>query len=140
MGKFAGIFAAIGLAMGALGAAFGAVLAALSRLAWWQLPLAAAGAVLLVSGPSMLIAALKLRQRNLGPILDANGWAVNARVRINIPFGGALTSVATLPSGAERGLADPYAEKSAAPRWIALAVFAALAVAAWLLVRRLRGV
>ncbi len=140
VGKFAGIFAAIGLAMGALGAAFGAVLAALSRLAWWQLPLAAAGAVLLVSGPSMLIAALKLRQRNLGPILDANGWAVNARVRINIPFGGALTSVATLPSGAERGLADPYAEKSAAPRWIALAVFAALAVAAWLLVRRLRGV
>jgi hypothetical protein len=139
VGKFAGIFAAIGLAMGALGAAFGAVLAALSRLAWWQLPIAAAGAVLLISGPSMIIAALKLRQRNLGPILDANGWAVNARVRINIPFGRALTGVAVLPPGAERGLSDPYAEKSGAPKWIALAVFAALAAAAWFVVKRLRG-
>jgi hypothetical protein len=139
VGKFAGIFAAIGLAMGALGAAFGAVIAALSRLAWWQLPLAAAGAVLLVSGPSMIIAALKLRQRNLAPILDANGWAVNARVRINIPFGGALTSVAALPPGSERALSDPYAEKSSAPAWIAFAVFAALAAAAWLLVRRFVG-
>jgi hypothetical protein len=139
VGKFAGIFAAIGLAMGALGAAFGAVLAALSGLAWWQLPIAAAGAVLLVSGPSMIIAALKLRQRNLAPILDANGWAVNARVRINIPFGGALTGVAALPAGAERGLEDPYAERSSAPKWIALAIFAALAAAGWFLVRRLIG-
>ena len=49
----------------------------------------------------MLIAWLKLRQRNLGPILDANGWAVNARAKINIPFGGSLTAVAALP--AERG-------------------------------------
>ena len=34
--------------------------------------------MLAISGPSMLIAWLKLRQRNIGPILDANGWAVNA--------------------------------------------------------------
>jgi len=139
VGKFAGIFAAIGLAMGALGAAFGAVLAALSRLAWWQLPIAAAGAMLLISGPAMIIAALKLRQRNLAPILDANGWAVNARVRINIPFGAALTGVAQLPPGAERGLSDPYAEESRAPKWIALAIFVALAVAAWFVVRHFRG-
>lgn len=139
VGKFAGIFAAIGLAMGALGAAFGAVLAALSRLPWWQLPLAAAGAVLLISGPSMIIAALKLRQRNIGPILDANGWAVNALVRVNIPFGEALTGVAKLPPGSERGMDDPYAEKSGAPKWLALAFFLLAAAAAWFLLRRLRG-
>jgi len=131
VGKFAGIFAAIGLAMGALGAAFGAVVAAFSKLAPWQAPLAAAGIVLLVSGPSMVIAALKLRQRNLGPILDANGWAVNALVRINIPFGAALTGVAALPPKAERSLDDPYAEKSRAPQWLALGVLAAAAAAAW---------
>ncbi len=135
VGKFAGIFAAIGLAMGALGAAFGAVLAAFSKLTAWQMPLALAGIVVLISGPSMLIAALKLRQRNLGPILDANGWAVNALVRINIPFGGALTGVAALPANSQRTLDDPYAEKSRAPQWIALAALAAALAAAWLALR-----
>ena len=67
--------------------------------------------MLLISGPSMLLAWLKLRRRNLGPILDANGWAINGRARINVPFGGALTELATLPKGAERSLKDPYAEK-----------------------------
>ena len=55
--------------------------------------------VLVISIPSMIIAYLKLRKRNLGPILDANGWAVNARAKINVPFGGVLTQVATLPAG-----------------------------------------
>jgi hypothetical protein len=54
---------------------------------------------------------LKLRKRNLGPILDANGWAVNARAKINIPFGGSLTHVAVLPPGSPRDLVDPFAEK-----------------------------
>jgi hypothetical protein len=109
LGKFVGIFAAIGLALGAIGSAFAAVVTGFLRLAWWQIPLALAGIVLLVSGPSMIIAWLKLRQRNLGPILDAGGWAVNARAVINIPFGGSLTSVAALPRGAGRSLSDPYA-------------------------------
>jgi hypothetical protein len=59
----------------------------------------------------------KLRSRNLGPILDANGWAINARARINIPFGTSLTQVAQLPANAERTLTDPYAEK-ATPWWL----------------------
>lgn len=59
----------------------------------------------------MLIAWLKLRQRNIGPILDANGWSVNAMAKINIPFGAALTQVATLPRGSKRELRDPFAEK-----------------------------
>jgi hypothetical protein len=59
----------------------------------------------------MLIAWLKLRQRNIGPLLDANGWAVNARARLNVPFGGALTKVAVLPPGAQVDVHDPFAEK-----------------------------
>ena len=51
-----------------------------------------AGLLLLASGPSVAIAWFKLRKRNLGPILDDNGWAVNARARINIPFGASLTA------------------------------------------------
>jgi hypothetical protein len=59
----------------------------------------------------MAIAWLKLRKRNLGPILDANGWAVNAKAKMNVPFGGALTGVAALPPGATFSAADKYAEK-----------------------------
>lgn len=109
--KFAGIFAAIGLALGALGTALAAVVSGFLSLPAWQMPLVLVGIVVLISGPSMLLAWLKLRQRNLGPLLDANGWAVNTRARINIPFGGALTGVAALPPGASRSLSDPYAEK-----------------------------
>jgi hypothetical protein len=69
------------------------------------------GGIILISTPSMIIAWLKLRQRNLGPILDANGWAVNTRARINIPFGASLTQVAVLPEGSQRNRRDPYAEK-----------------------------
>src|SRR5690606_13374376 len=43
--------------------------------------------------------------------LDANGWAINARTKINVPFGGSLTKVASLPAGATRATGDPYAEK-----------------------------
>lgn len=76
------------------------------------MPLAIGGILVAVSGPAVLIASLKLRQRNLGPLLDASGWAVNARARINIPFGGSLTGIATLPSGSSRSLRDPYAESN----------------------------
>jgi hypothetical protein len=109
--KFAGIFAAIGLAVGAIGAALVSAVAGLFSLAWWQIPLLFAGLILLVSCPSVLLAWFNLRKRNLGPILDANGWAVNARVKINLPFGASLTASARLPENAERSLADPFAEK-----------------------------
>ncbi len=111
IGKFAGIFAAIGLAVGAIGTALAAVLTGLLGLALWQMPLALGGLVLLISGPAMIMAYLKLRQRNLGPLLDANGWAVNTLAKINIPFGATLTGTAVLPRGAERMLRDPFAEK-----------------------------
>lgn len=110
-GKFAGIFAAIGLALGAIGTAVASMFAGLLALKWWQLPLVVAGLLLVISGPAMIVAWFKLRARNLGPVLDANGWAVNARARINIPFGTSLTHLAALPANAERSLTDPYAEK-----------------------------
>jgi hypothetical protein len=132
IGKFVGIFAAIGLALGAIGSAVAAVVTGFLGLTWWQMPLALAGLVLAVSGPSMLIAYLKLRQRNLGPILDASGWAVNGRAMINIPFGGALTALAILPEGAERSLTDPYAERRRPWRfYLVLIVLLAALAALW---------
>ena len=130
--KFAGIFAAIGLALGALGTALAAVVTGFLSLPAWQMPVVIAGVVLLISGPSMLLAWLKLRNRNLGPLLDANGWAVNTRARINIPFGAALTGLATLPAGARRSLSDPYAEKQTPwGTWMFLLIVVAIAIVLW---------
>jgi len=106
------------------------------RLPLWQMPLVLLGLLLLVSGPAMLLAWFKLRQRNLGPLLDANGWAVNIRARLNIPFGAALTGVAQLPAGAERSLQDPYAEPKRPWGWYAVAALLVLVLAlTWLLLR-----
>lgn len=127
--KFAGIFAAIGLAVGAIGTAIAAIASRFLVLSPWQMPLAIAAAMLVISAPSMLLASMKLRQRNLGPILEANGWAVNARVRINIPFGRSLTGVASLPAGARLAAVDPFAEKrSPWPRIIVALILLALAL------------
>jgi hypothetical protein len=123
VGKFAGIFAAIGLAVGAIGTALASVVTGLLGLVWWQLPLAFIGLLLLISGPAVVVAWFKLRARNLGPLLDANGWAVNARARINIPFGTSLTQLAALPANAERSLVDPYAEKRAPWKGIVIGLF-----------------
>lgn len=131
VGKFAGIFAAIGLALGAIGTAFAAVITSFLSLVWWQMPLALLGALLVVSGPSVLLAWFKLRSRNLGPLLDANGWAVNARARINIPFGGSLTQEAQLPDGAERQLTDPYAEQALPWKRYALLLVIVLSILGW---------
>lgn len=131
VGKFAGIFAAIGLAIGAIGTAIASIVGGFLALPLWEMPLAVGGILLAISGPSMLIAYLKLRQRNLGPILDANGWAVNTKAMINIPFGSTLTILAELPQGAERRLSDPFAEKKTPwKRWIILlALLSALGLA-----------
>lgn len=109
--KFAGIFAAIGLAIGALATAIASVFTGFMELVWWQMPLAALGLLLAISGPSMIVAYLKLRKRNLAPILDANGWAVNTRAMINVAFGASLTRTAALPPGSHQILKDPFAKK-----------------------------
>ena len=132
VGKFAGIFAAIGLALGAIGTAIASIVGGFMSLPVWEMPLAIIGIMLAISGPSMLIAFLKLRQRNLGPILDANGWAVNTKASINIPFGSTLTKMAALPKGAERSLIDPFAEKKTPwKRWVFLAVLLVALGFAW---------
>ncbi len=117
------VIALISLALGSLAAAFAGILGFLKGFENWQVPLVMAVIMLVISAPSMAIAWLKLRKRNLGPILDANGWAVNAKAKMNVPFGGALTGVAALPPGATFGAVDDkYAEKrSVWPKVLAVA-------------------
>jgi len=69
------------------------------------------GLMLLISLPSVVLAYIKLRKRNLGPLLDASGWAVNGDAKINVPFGATLTSVGRVPRGSRRDSSDRYADK-----------------------------
>lgn len=130
--KFAGIFAAVGMGVGMLASAVASIFLGFVALKWWQMILVLAGVLLLISGPSMLIAYLKLRRRNLAPLLNANGWAVNADAIINVLFGATLTDQARYPM---LKLKDPFV-KAGMPAWqkwlIAIIVIAALAGAAWL--------
>ncbi len=124
--KFAGIFAAIGMALGFLGSFCVSVVSGFAQLTWWQVILVFVGIILLISGPSMIMAWLKLRKRNFAPLLDANGWAVNARAFVNITFGATLTKMAQFPAIT---LQDPFAKKGM-PAWKKfLIVFAVLVVA-----------
>ena len=95
--KFAGIFAAIGMALGMIGTMLVAVAKGWVTLTWWQQILVFCGILLLISGPSMIMAWLKLRRRNLAPVLNANGWAVNADAIISVPFGRKLTEQVAFP-------------------------------------------
>ncbi|HET8734802.1 MAG TPA: hypothetical protein VFM45_13635, partial [Anaeromyxobacteraceae bacterium] len=137
VGKMVGIIAALGVGVGAIGTIFGAAVSGFLGLQpWWAKIVAVVGMILAISGPAVLLAWLKLRQRTLGPVLDGNGWAVNGRVAVNMPLGTVLTDRAVLPPGSSRSLQDPYVDSAARRRralaWVVvIAIAAALAVAKW---------
>jgi hypothetical protein len=130
-----GTVAALGVAAGAIGATLSALATGLMSLSWWQFPLVFAGIILLISLPSMIMAWLKLKRRNLAPVLDANGWAINSRARINAPFGAAMTDTASLPVHMVGRFADPFAEKKK-PWRLYLAPAVVLIAVVWVLDRR----
>ena len=112
IGRFAGIAAAMGMALAAIGAVLVGVINGVKSLSWWQWLVIIAVIMLIISGPACFIAWRKLRRRNLGPVLNANGWAVNSMVKVNVPFGKTLTSVAQYP---KMNVDDPYVKKT--PVW-----------------------
>ena len=131
IGKFAGIFAALGMAVGMIGTALASLAKGIFALKWWQLILAFVGIMLVISGPAMVMAWLKLRRRNIAPLLNANGWAVNAASKISIPFGETLTDAAKYP---KIKINDPFAKKTSPwKKWLrAIVVFAVVGCGLWL--------
>ena len=103
--KFAGIFAAIGMAIGYIGSFLTSLatgVKSIATTAWWALPVAIVSLLLVISGPSMILAWMKLRKRNLAPLLNANGWAINADAIVSVLFGNTLTEKAQFPIVKER--------------------------------------
>lgn len=125
-----GTVAAIGVALGSIGAMVTGILGIFVGMGVWM-PLGIIGIFVLVSGPSMILAWMKLRKRNLGPLLNAEGWAINGRLKINVPFGATLSSLAALPPGAARQIEDPFARKRRPWLFVAVIVVVAACVIAY---------
>ena len=129
VGKVAGITIAVAAVSGVL---LGLV-AVLKSLTWWQWLIIIVAILLIISLPSVFIAWRKLRRRDLGPVLNANGWAMNAASLVSVKFGKTLTSLAEYPKLTE---VDPQARKKARRRCFWWSFFGVVVVAflvLWLL-------
>ena len=129
VGKLAGITIAVAAVSGVLVG----ILAILKSLTWWQWIVLIVALMLIISLPSVFIAWRKIRKRDLGPMLNANGWAINASSLVNNKFGKTLTSVVKYP---KLTAVDPVARKKARRRktiiWIlVLALLAGVGYCGW---------
>lgn len=77
-----GVLAGGGLAVAALGSAVAFITKTLAGLNWWTIVAGLGGAVLALLLPSMVLAFIKLRRRDLSTVLEGSGWAINARMRL----------------------------------------------------------
>ncbi len=119
--------AAIGIAIGLIGSAIGGLVSAVSGMPLWKTALGILAVLLIVSGPSMILGWFRLRARDIAPILNACGWAVNRRLRFSLKLGSLFTSEATLPANSVRQLKDPYADDNTT-RNIVITVLALAAI------------
>jgi len=125
--------AALGIAVGLIGSAVGGLVSVLAGLPLWKTLAGVLAVILIVSAPSMVLTWFKLRARDLAPILNACGWAVNRRLRFSLKLGRLFTSEAELPPNASRELKDPYADDTSTRNTvITLLVLAAIIAALWL--------
>ncbi len=131
-----GTIAAISVAISGITTVVVSVFTKLIDLKWY-LPIAIVLILLLISLPSMILAYLKLRQRNIAPILDASGWAINGNTKVSTVLGRSLTHLPNHPPRALLTAKDPFASKKFPwKRVIFGLILIALIVAALVLVIR----
>lgn len=83
--------------MAGLGAVLATVFSALTSLSGW---IAILGLVIAVIAVSAFVAWLKLIRRDMSLILEANGWAVNAQMKITRRIAKLFAFTPVIPKGA----------------------------------------
>ena len=121
-----GKIAVITMAIAAVSGVVAVIVNTLKGLTWWQWIVLIVVLMLVISLPSVFIAWRKLRKRDLGPVLNANGWAINAASLVSVKFGKGLTQLAKFPKLTD---VDPVARRKAAWRKFFCWFFALLIVA-----------
>jgi hypothetical protein len=125
--------AALGIAVGLIGSAIGGLVSMIVGMPLWKTALGLVAVILLVSGPAMILTWFKLRARDLAPILNACGWAVNRNLRLSLKLGRLFTTEAVLPANSERELKDPFADSHAGRNALLAALLAGAVLAGlWL--------
>ena len=88
--------ATLGIALSFVASAAAAIAAAVTNAPLWKTGAVAAGVVLAVSVPSVILAWFRLRNRDLAPILNASGWAINRAIGLTPRLGRFFTRRASL--------------------------------------------
>ncbi len=96
-----GLLAGGGIALAALGSSAAFVVKTFASLTWQSTLAGILAAVAAVAVPASLVAHLKLRRRDLSAILEASGWAINARMRLTRSQADSFTCVPGYPNGAK---------------------------------------
>jgi len=95
----AGVVASGGLALAAVGSALAFIVSALAKISFLAAIKAIISILLVICFFAGFLGWLKLRLRNLGPIFEANGWAVNPRMKVKGRLASIFTRSPGLPAG-----------------------------------------
>ncbi|MFH0965381.1 MAG: hypothetical protein V2A58_15385, partial [Planctomycetota bacterium] len=76
-----------GVAFAALGSTFAYAASKMKDISGWSVLKVLAGIFAIVAVPTIVVAILKLRRRNMSALLEASGWAVNRRMRLTASLG-----------------------------------------------------
>ncbi|WP_309382423.1 hypothetical protein [Cerasicoccus frondis] len=97
-----GMLAGGGVAIAALSSSFAYIAQQVKELPDVYFVYTAVLIIFFVVAPSVLLGFFKLRARDIGMILEASGWAINGRMRINLKLAHDLTHVGKFPSSSTR--------------------------------------
>lgn len=79
--------ATLGISLSFLASAAAAIASAVTHAPLWKTGSVVLGIILVVSIPSVILAWFRLRNRDLAPILNASGWAVNRSIGLTPRLG-----------------------------------------------------
>ncbi len=89
-----------GVALAALSSALAYIAKTLASIGYLNLLIMAALLALCFTVPTAIVTALKLRRRDLAPVLEASGWGINYTLRVPGWSSPVFTRVPPLPAGA----------------------------------------
>jgi hypothetical protein len=132
-----GLMAGGGVAIAAVGSMAAYVISVLTRISLLDIVLALLGVVLVIALFAGFLGWLTLRKRDLGPFLEASGWAVNPRMRISGQLARVFNRRPALPKGHRvtepvgSGLADEDPEPQTGRLVVLVAILGIVAYIAW---------
>jgi hypothetical protein len=97
-----GLLAGGGVAIAALSSSIAYIAQTVSKMQNMYFVYTIIAILLLIMVPSTIIGYYKLRKRDIGMMLEACGWAINGRMRINIRLARELTRIGRFPRRAKR--------------------------------------